>query len=115
MQIAHLPKVYLRKRGERNWEMYPYKAHLGENIPFVKYLQEFNLSEGMLWSGADRTRSSIRQDLGPGTLTQQRLSIMQANGGLPITPAKNGTHKRKCLPPKRAQSMKKSISKEPPL
>jgi len=24
--------------------------------------------------------------------------IMQANGGLPITPAKNGTHKRKSFP-----------------
>ena len=43
---------------------------MGENVPFVKFLQEFNFSEGMLRTGADRTRSSIRQNLGPGTLTQ---------------------------------------------
>ena len=50
---------------------------MGENVPSVKswrnpvkYLQEFNFSEGMLRTGPARTRSSIRQDLGPGTLTQ---------------------------------------------
>ena len=43
---------------------------MGENVVFVKYLQGFNFSEGMLRTGADRNRSSIRQDLGPGTLPQ---------------------------------------------
>ena len=37
---------------------------MGENVPFVKYLQDFNFSGGMLRTGTDRTRSSIT---GPGT------------------------------------------------